>query len=706
MKQVFINKGKIITEEIPERVLEKGYIKVQTKFSCISMGTELATVASSGKTLLDRIRENPKNLIKGLNLLKEKGISGTKVTLDNSFGTWQSIGYSASGIVLEVAEDIKNIKVGDRVACAGGNYATHSEIMIVPKNLVVKIPEKVTLKDASSVAIGSIAMQGVRRADVRLGEWVCVIGLGLLGQLTIQILKAAGVHVIALDIDQARIEEAKNLKIKNVFNSNREDIYTKVKALTGGMGVDSVIITAATKSSLPLKQAFNICRKKGKVVLVGVVDINIDRTDMYEKELEFLISTSYGPGRYDSTYEENGIDYPYHWVRFTENRNMIEYLKLIENKKIDLTKMYGKEVSINNADKVYESLIENSNRPLMQVFKYDNIIETNIYKVENISEKKLSKNKIKIAVCGIGGFAKNFLLPNFNKINNCEIYSIMTRDGGNSKKTALDYNAKKAVTSYNEITNDPEVDVVIISTRHNLHYEYIVKALKANKDVYVEKPLCLNENELSEIKQHVEKSGSALMVGYNRRFSPHAMLIKEKIKNRINPIIINYVMNAGYIPLDNWVHTEEGGGRIIGEACHIIDLFKYFTEETPISVTVNDLIPQTEYLSNRDNVVITIKYNKGSVATLTYCSNGNLNYPKETCTIFCDNNTYEINDYKETKLFEKKITTFSTKGTDKGHFNELNLFINSCCEGKRFLIPIEDLYETSHITFLINEMLK
>lgn len=705
MKQVFVNKGTIITEEIPEKKIDNGFIKVKTEYSCISMGTELSNVASSGKSILDRIKENPDYIKRGIDLLKEKGISGTKNTLNNSFDKWNPLGYSASGIVEEVGDDVLEFKPGDRVACAGGNYATHSERIIVPRNLAVKIPETVNMKDAASVAIGSIAMQGVRRADVKLGEYICVIGLGLIGQLTVQILKAAGTHVIAIDVNEARVKETKKLNADYAINSSTEDIYSRVNGITSGMGVDAVIITAATQSSAPLKQAFNLSRKKGRVVLVGVVDMEIDRSDMYEKELDFSISTSYGPGRYDSCYEEKGIDYPYHWVRFTENRNMREYLSLIKENKISLQQMYGNDVSIDDANQVYEVLNNSKERPLMQVFKYSKteVQEVQAIKVSTVTRKK---EKLNIALCGVGGFAKNYHLPNLSKIDKCEIYAIMTRDGGNAKKTAEEYNAKIATTSYEKILEDSNVDAVIITTRHNLHYEYVEKALIAGKSVFVEKPLCMNREQLQALEQIIKNCDSALMVGYNRRFSPHAVSIKKKIKNRVNPLIINYVMNAGYIPLTSWVHTDEGGGRIIGEACHIIDLFSYFTDETPCAISVNDLTPNTEYLTNRDNVVVTIKYSKGSLATLTYCANGSSGYPKETCQIFCDNFTYVINDYKETLFYESKIKKMATKGSDKGHLNELEQFVNACCEGKRLLIPLEELIMTSKLTFLIDDALK
>lgn len=706
MKQVFVNKGQIITKNVPVKQVDAGCVKVATSYSCISMGTELASVVSSGKSILDRIKENPDLIKRGFKMLKEKGIGGTKGAMDNSFDTWIPLGYSASGIVTEVGEGVTGFYPGDRVACAGGNYATHSEEMIVPKNLVAKLPDSVSLRDASSVAIGCIAMQGIRRADVKLGEVIVVIGLGLIGQLTVQMLNAAGARVIAADVNPERISEVKSLGVLHVVNSASENLVDAVNALTDGYGADSVIITAATHSSAPLKQAFNCCRKRGRVVLVGVVDLNIDRDDIYQKELEFYMSTSYGPGRYDSSYEEGGVDYPYHWVRFTENRNMQDYLRLIDEKKVNLDYMFAEDVDVNDASAVYKALAEGQHRPLMQSFKYSEEKGEAEKTAITLRNEPNKNDKIKVAVCGVGGFAKMFHLPNLSKIDDYEIYSIMTRDGGNATKAASDYHAVKATTDFNEVLNDPNVDVVVITTRHNLHFQYVIDALKAGKTVFVEKPLCMNSEELTTIEETLKTTKGGLMIGYNRRFSSHARKIKGYLENHVNPMIINYVMNAGYIAPDAWVHGKEGGGRIIGEGCHIIDLFNYFTDELPVSISVESISPKTNNVGKIDNCVITVKYDGGSVATLTYCANGSSKYPKEFCQIFCDNNTYVLNDYKETQIFGAKSETFTTKIADKGHYYELVEFAKAIRAGRRFLIPLESLLATSRITFIAHENLR
>lgn len=706
MKQVFVNKGQIITREVPVKKVDAGCVKVATSYSCISMGTELASVASSGKSILVRIKEKPDLIKRGLKMLREKGIGGTKGAMENSFNTWIPLGYSASGIVTEVGEGVSGIYPGDRVACAGGKYATHSEEMVVPKNLTTKLPESVSLRDASSVAIGCIAMQGIRRADVKLGEVVVVIGLGLIGQLTVQMLNAAGARVIASDVNPERIAETESLGVLHVINSTKENLVDAVNSLTDGHGADSVIITAATHSAMPLKQAFNCCRKRGRVVLVGVVDLNIDRDDIYKKELEFFMSTSYGPGRYDSTYEEGGIDYPYHWVRFTENRNMQDYLRLIGEKKINLDYMFAEDVDIDDADAVYKALADGEHRPLMQSFKYKGDkkeVETTEILLK-LEQKK--KDKVSVAVCGVGEFAKIFHLPNLSKITDFEIYSIMSRDGGNATKVANDYHASRVSTDYSNVLNDPNVDVVIITTRHNFHFQYVVDALKAEKTVFVEKPLCMNAQELEIIEETLKNTRGGLMVGYNRRFSPHSTKIKGYLNNRVNSMIINYVMNAGYIEPDVWVHGKEGGGRIIGESCHIIDLFNYFTDEIPVSIFVESITPKTDNVGKIDNCVITVKYDGGSIATLTYCANGSSKYPKEFCQIFCDNNTYVLNDYKKTQIFGIGMDTFTTKIADKGHYNELVEFAKSIRSGNRFLIPLESLLATSRITFIADESLR
>jgi predicted dehydrogenase/threonine dehydrogenase-like Zn-dependent dehydrogenase len=708
MKQVLIKKGKAIVDEIPAPMVSPGSVLVKVAYSCISAGTEMVGIKSSGQTLIQRALRQPQNIKKGLNMIKQKGILKTKNVLKNTFESGSPTGYSASGTVVEVGAQVKDIRIGDRVACAGAGYANHAEYIEVPRNLLVKIPKDLGSKEASTVTLGSIAMQGVRRAEVKLGENVAVIGMGILGQLVSQIVTAAGARVIAIDLDDRRLIIAQTNRAKYILNPAKENIVDEAIKITEGYGVDSVIITAATSSNEPLAQAFQMCRKKGRVILVGVVGMEINREDMYKKELDFYISTSYGPGRYDPNYEEKGIDYPFHYVRWTENRNMQEYLKMLSEGKIKLNNIVEKVYEIEEATKAYQEFEKEENKPLIVLLKYKQDLENKINRrVEINSQFKLKNNKIKIALIGAGSFAKGVHLPNLEKLNKFyDIYAIMSRTGSNATYIARQYKAKYATTNYQEILDDPNIDMVMICTRHNLHTQYSIEAMKKGKAVFVEKPMALNKKEMKEIFKTIQKTGVPYLVGFNRRFSKYAIEIKKHIKERINPMIINYRMNAGYIPLGHWVHTEEGGGRIIGEGCHVFDLFNYFVDSEIDSISVNSINPKTKNISSRDNVIVTLKYKDGSICTLTYTALGDNSYPKESLEVYFDNKIITMNDYKSLKGYGIKIVNIHSKFSDKGYYEEIIAFAQAIKDGTNYPIPIWQVEQATKISFAVEEEIK
>lgn len=707
MKQVLVKKGQAIVSNIPAPVVSDNGVLVKVMYSCISAGTEMIGVNESGKSLVKKALEQPEKIKKAFNMYKNSGLNMV-LSKVRDMECSKPTGYSASGIVLSVGKNIKDIKVGDRVACAGAGYANHAEYIDVPRNLVMRIPDNLSFDLASTVTLGAIAMQGVRRADIRLGEIVAVIGLGILGQITIQLLKASGCTVIGMDIDDRRLEKAKEAGCDYVLNSIKDDIVKECEKITEGYGVDVSIITASSNSNSILSQAFNICRRKGKVVLVGVVGKEFNRDDMYQKELDFVIATSYGPGRYDPMYEEKGIDYPYAYVRWTENRNMEEYLKLISKKAINIEQLIDKVYSIDEATKAYENLNVKENKPLIILLKYTEELEEKDDKntVVYTNNKFDKSGKINVAIIGAGSFAKGMHIPNLKKLSeDYNIYAIMSRTGANAKEIAEQHGAKYATTDYNKILNDPEVDMVMICTRHNLHAEMSVQAMKKGKAVFVEKPMALNEEEMNEVLKTIQETKVAYMVGFNRRFSKYAVEAKKHIKDRINPMIINYQMNAGYIPLDFWVHTEEGGGRIIGESCHIFDLFNYFTGSEVVSVSVDSINPNTDNISYRDNVVITLRYKDGSLCTLTYTSLGNDKYPKEFCQIYCDGKIITIDDYKKISGYGVSVSNIESKSSEKGQYEELIEFAKVIRNGKNYTIPIWELEQTSNISYLVDKEL-
>ena len=463
-----MKKGKAIVEEVPAPIAGDNEILVRVYYSCISTGTELSGVKSSGTPLYKKALEKPQNVKKTLEMVRKQGFAKTVAVVKSKLESGSPLGYSAAGIVLEVGSGIKDIRQGDRVACAGAGIANHAEFIVVSRNLLVNVPEKLPLDIASTVSLGSIAMQGVRRAGPNLGEFVAVIGLGILGQLACQMLRSNGCKIVGIDVDQRRVDLALSLGIDKGLNPTEDNIIDEVVKFSNGYGVDSAIVTASTESSEAINQAMEMCRKKGRVVIVGEVGLNLKRGEFYKKELDILISTSYGPGRYDNKYEHKGLDYPYAYVRWTENRNMEEYLRLLTDEKINIKPLIERVYPIEEAPKAYEELKTESNKPLIVLLKYNE--ESTPTRKIIVSENKDPKDKLNVALVGAGSFAKGVHLPNLKKLSNLfNIHAIASRTGSNAKSIATQYNAPYATTDYREILEDKDVDIVIIATRHNLH---------------------------------------------------------------------------------------------------------------------------------------------------------------------------------------------------------------------------------------------
>lgn len=705
MKQILIEKGKAIIEEVSAPIIDENEILVQVYYSSISAGTEISSIESSGKSLYKKALEKPQNTKKVLDMIRNQGLAKTITWVKNKVEVATPVGYSASGIVLEVGNKIKDFKAGDKVACSGAGIANHAEFIAVPKNLTTKVPHDLSLDLASTVTLGSIAIQAVRRADPKLGEFVAVIGLGILGQLTAQLVKVAGCKVIGIDLEQRKIDLASSLGLDKGLNPAKDNIVDEVIKFSNGYGADSVIITAATESSEVINQAMEMCRKKGKVVIVGAVGLNLKREEFYKKELDVLISTSYGPGRYDEKYEQKGVDYPYAYIRWTENRNMAEYLQLLKDKKINIKPLIEKTYPIKEAPKAYEELKTQSNNPLIVLLEYnkESILKRKII----VSKKKVSKDKINVGLVGAGSFAKEMHLPNLQKLNNIyNIYAIADKIGSSAKAVSKQYGIFYTTTDFKEMLLDKNLDMVIITTRHNLHSKIAIEAAKAGKFVFVEKPMATNIKELKELVNILEGTKVPFTVGFNRRFSPFAKRIKEIVENRVNPMIINYRMNAGFIPKEHWVHSEEGGGRNIGEACHIYDLFNFFTESEVESISAFAVDPKTEQYLRNDNFIATIKYKDGSVCNLIYTALGSKEISKEQMEIYVDGKIIYLNDYKELKIFGgAKNHELRTNSQNKGHYEELVEFTRSIKEGNGYPIPLWQLIQATEISFTVEEKL-
>jgi len=712
MKQVFIRKGKAVLEEVAAPVGSSKTILVQVMYSCISVGTEMSGVRMSGTPLWKRALQQPEQVKNVLEKIGKEGLRKTKGAVSRKLAEGIAPGYSAAGIVLEVGEDIRDIKVGDRVACAGAGIASHAEIIRVPRNLSVIVPKGVELSDASTATLGAIALQGVRRSAPTLGETFIVIGLGILGQLTCQMLKANGCRVIGIDLDSNRIQLARDEGADDGIHPDDGDAVDKVFHLSEGLGADGVIVTAATSSHEVLSQAFQMCRKKGRVVLVGDVGLNIKRADIYQKELDFFISTSYGPGRYDRTYEEEGAEYPVAYVRWTENRNMQEYLRQVASGGIRLSKLVSDVYPVTDATKAYDLLKTSGSRTLILLLKYPEALQkTNEINrlIINSRAGKANNGVIKIAVVGAGGFAKGVHIPNIKTRSDLyDLRAIVSSSGSNAKNTAAQFGACFSSTDYSSVLSSPDIDAVLICTRHDLHGDMVIDALQAGKHVLVEKPLAVSQNELDKIVKFYDEwveHSPILLTGFNRRFSPHAVAVREVLDGRSNPAIINYRMNAGYIPLDHWVHNDEGAGRNIGEACHIYDLFTYFTGAKVVNVRAHSIRPKTSYYSNRDNFVATMSFEDGSVATLTYTSLGHKSQPKEVVDIFVDGKILSINDYVTTTFAGDKRKPLEYKRADKGHLPEIEAFAGSVQGGGKWAIELWEQVQATEISFQVEKEL-
>ncbi len=672
MKQVSIKQGNATVEEVPDPTPEPGYHIVRVSHSCISTGTELSGLKQGAMPLWKRALTQPDKVKKALAMFVTKGYSKTKSIIQGKLSFGSPIGYSAAGVILGTNQ---------RVACAGAQFAHHAEIIQVPDNLVIPIPQGLDFPEASTVALGAIALQGVRRAQPTLGETFVVIGLGFLGQLTAQLLQVNGCRVFGMDLDLNRLALAQQFGVETCPVSD----------------VDGVIITAATPSSEVISTAFKLCRKKGRVVLVGDVGLNLKRSDFYQKELDFFISTSYGPGRYDDRYEEKGFDYPISYVRWTENRNMEEYLRLLAQKKIAVHPLIHSVLLIDQVADAYKLLSKTEPKPLLVLLSYPQLEQVKRI-IPNPQARPIEKNQIGIALIGAGGFAKEMHLPNIQHLSAYHLRAIVSRSGHNAKAVAKQFEADYCTTDYREVLKDPDIDAVIIATRHHLHASMTLDSLRAGKHVLVEKPLAMNAAELKQIVDFYASIPDApvLLTGFNRRFSKYAKAIFQTVQKRVSPMVLNYRMNAGFIPLEHWIHGEEGGGRNIGEACHIYDLFTYLTGSPVVRIEAQSIKSSTN-----DNFIATMTFQDGSIATLTYTSLGSKEHPKEQMEIFVDGKVLVLNDYKA--LSYPKI---ESKISEKGQKEELVAFAEAIREGGQWPIPLWQQAQAMEIAFQVEQLLK
>lgn len=705
MKQVIQNfkTGELYVGEVPAPSLTKGMVLVENKCSLISAGTERSTVNVAKANLLGKARQRPDLVAQVIQNIKKEGLKATLEKVRTKLDSLKALGYSTAGEVVASMDTNNFFQPGDRVACAGQDYASHAELVAVPQNLVVKIPDNVSYEEASFTTLGAIALQGVRQADPKLGEIVCVIGLGLLGQITCQLLKANGCKVIGIDMSEKLIALAKETGADDAVNRGDANIKTILNNFCDGRGFDSIIITAATPSNDPIELSAEIARRKGKVVVVGAVKMDIPRDPhFYRKELELKMSTSYGPGRYDVNYEENGNDYPYDYVRWTEQRNMEAFLQLLAQQKINVKPLITHTFDISQAEAAYDIVMGKTQEPHIGILLSYPQNEQKFASRRSIRSSPMQA--VNIGFIGAGSFAQSYLIPHARSWG-ASLDTVVTAKGITANNAATKFGFNHASSDSKDITGNAAINTVFVATPHNSHAQYVLEALKAGKHVFVEKPLAMQESELEEIKEHCIQNGKNVMVGFNRRFAPVAVELKKAFEGIGEPFVMNYRVNAGFIPKEHWTQNEQiGGGRIIGEICHFVDIMQFFTGALPRTVFAQCINSASQKIKNDDNIVINIQFTDGSVGNIVYVANGDKALPKERMEIFGGGLAGIIHDFRSGELFSgNKAKALKLEG--KGHKQEVISFLDAVKQGTPYPISFESVYATTKATFKIKDSL-
>ncbi|MDZ7345511.1 MAG: bi-domain-containing oxidoreductase, partial [candidate division KSB1 bacterium] len=693
--------GELIVDELPEPMLRPGGVLVRNHFSLISAGTERTSVETAQASLLGKAKKRPDLVKQVRDNLRREGLIATWNKVRTRLDNYAALGYSSAGIVIESAVD--EFKPGERVACAGAGYASHAEVVFVPRNLVARVPENVALEEAVYTTLGAIALQGVRQAEPRIGEQVIVIGLGLIGLLTVQLLKANGCRVMGLDVRPEVFSLASELGCDDCAPSSL-DALPAVEAFTRGIGADAVILTASTRSNEPIELALQAVRKKGRIVIVGAVGMNLPRSPFYEKELELRISCSYGPGRYDPNYEERGVDYPLPYVRWTENRNMQAFLDLLAAGRVNVRRLTTHIFPIREAVKAYELITDKSDaQPSLGVLiSYPQESGPRRARVDLPTVKPLTSPRI--GFIGAGNFAQAYLLPPLVRLG-VSLSGVFTASPIEAKSAAKKYGF--AFCAGDAETVFKESDAVVIATRHDSHAEYVITALRAGLHVYVEKPPAVTPEQLQEIirayRQYAEPAGRTFTVGYNRRFSPIMRRIKAFFQPKRGPMQILIRINAGFLPKDHWTQLPEQGGRLIGEACHFIDIMSFLTDSRPLSVYAESVSDDNLQTTQADNVVLLVKFLDGSVGTLFYTASGDKAPAKEYYEIHAGGRSVLLYDFRKAEFFDgRKKRTVSCRG--KGHAEEMAAFVKLLREGAAEF-TFESLIDTSLVTFAAHRSL-
>lgn len=706
MKQLLQNlrTGETYVTDVPVPNLKPGTILVKTAASLVSAGTERMLVDFAGKSLVGKARSRPDLVRQALDKARRQGLLTTVEAALNRLDQPLPLGYSSAGTVVAVGGGIEDVRSGDRVACAGGGYAVHAEYASVPANLYTILPPKVDFESGAFATLGAISMHGFRLAQTQVGERIVVVGLGLLGQLAVRIALAAGCEVLGVDLDPTRVAMAERSGAEAVV---REGAEVVARSFARGRGVDAVLICADTVSNDPVQFAGNIARDRARVVAVGAVGLDIPRKIYYEKELTLLVSRSYGPGRYDPFYEEQGHDYPIGYVRWTEGRNLEAFIELIANGRLEARSLITHRFSIEEAPEAYNLIAGRKEEPFLGVLlTYPKSGQSNFERLKVVEKDAtslvISKSKtVKLGVLGAGNFANAVLLPVLNKIGNIELMGIASASGLSARHAMDKYHFRYATSDERDILGDSQVNTIAVLTRHQHHARQIVAALKAEKHVFCEKPLALTETELEEIENSLQKSRSNLLcVGFNRRFAPMAQKLSDFLKDRTEPLYAQYRVNAGYLPPGHWLHDpEQGGGRILGEGCHFVDFLSFLVGAPPETVLAEGLPDLGRY--RQDNVQLTLTFPDGSIGTVIYLANGDASFPKERVEVFAGGRIAVLEDYRRLETIHegRKEVHRSRLRQDKGHLGEWEAFVRAIANGGPAPIPYSHLLGGAKATF-------
>lgn len=705
MKQLLQNlrNGQAVVADVPAPQVRPGNALVHSAVSLVSAGTERSVVEFAEKNLVAKASSRPDLVRQVLDKAKKEGILPTIEAAFNRLDQPMALGYSSAGTIIEVGEGLENFKVGDRVVCAGSGHAVHAEYAVVPQNLMVKInSEAVDFESAAFSTVGAVALHGFRLAQPQIGERIAVVGLGLLGLLAVQIAQAAGCEVMGIDLAAERVALCNRLGVSAFL---RQDAENAAGAFTSGRGFDAVLICADTSSNDPVELAGQISRDRGRVIAVGAVGLNIPRKVYYEKELDFRVSRSYGPGRYDARYEESGVDYPIGFVRWTEGRNIESFVELLAKKRVDVQSLITHRFPIEDAAQAYELISAKSKDPYLGVIlTYPQEDETQPARVVFMkpgAEKNKKSVDLSLGVLGAGNYASAVFLPTLQKVGGVRNAGIATASGLSAQHAASKFGFEYASSSDQQVLEDPNINVIAILTRHQHHAQQVQSALANHKHVFCEKPLALTEEELEDIFTALKSDNAPrLTVGFNRRFAPMAVRLKEFIDQSDEPFAAHYRVNAGFIPSTHWIHDPvQGGGRIIGEGCHFIDFLTFLAGSAPLSVSASALPDLGRY--HQDNVVLTLTFPNGSLGTVSYLANGDKSVSKERVEVFCGGRIAELDDFRSLTLISngQRKDHRSRLSQDKGHQAIWEAFLRSIRENQGPIIPYDQIWGVTRASF-------